>query len=507
MFWGPYYILVEIWKLLTPLTLFHVFWATLVGTVVGMLPGLTATMGIALLTGLTFGMDPKIAIIILICVYVGAITGGSRSSILMNIPGTPANAAACLDGFPLAQRGEAGPAIGLSATSSFIGTVFGIMCLAFFTPLLGQLALQFQSWEFFWLAIFGIIVCGNLTAPTDPLKGWIAGFLGLMISLVGQENIAAYPRFTFGWDQMRGGFSLIPVLVGLYGMAEVLSVMREKLLVEIPKQVGRILPRIRDIVTHWRHMIRSGVIGVIIGVIPGVGEDVASWVSYDFAKRASKHPEEFGKGSREGLIAAETGDNACIGGAIIPVLSLAVPGSAPAAVLLGAMWLHGVRPGPLLMIEFPNYIWEVTAMLILAACASLLISLGGVRLQVKILMIPRAVLMPIVFTLCVIGSYAINVRIFDLWVMLVFGLIGYPMRRYNYPAAPMVLGVILGDLLDVSLRRALIRTNGDITPFFTRPISIILLAITVFIIVARTAWFKRMLAASSAQLKAAFSRG
>jgi putative tricarboxylic transport membrane protein len=283
--------------------------------------------------------------------------------------------------------------------------------------------------------------------------------------------------------------------------------MREKLLVEIPKQVGRILPRIRDIVTHWRHMIRSGVIGVIIGVIPGVGEDVASWVSYDFAKRASKHPEEFGKGSKEGLIAAETGDNACIGGAIIPVLSLAVPGSAPAAVLLGAMWLHGVRPGPLLMIEFPNYIWEVTAMLILAACASLLISLGGVRLQIKILMIPRAVLMPIVFTLCVIGSFAINVRIFDVWVMLVFGLIGYPMRRYNYPAAPMVLGVILGDLLDVSLRRALILTNGDITPFFTRPISLILLAITVFTIVARAAWFRRALAASSAQLKAAFSRG
>jgi len=381
------------------------------------------------------------------------------------------------------------------------------MCLAFFTPLLGQLALQFQSWEFFWLAIFGIIVCGNLTAPTDPLKGWISGFLGLIVSLVGQENIAAYPRFTFGWDQMRGGFSLIPVLVGLYGMAEVLSVMREKLFVEIPKQVGRILPRIRDIVTHWRHMIRSGVIGVIIGVIPGVGEDVASWVSYDFAKRASKHPEEFGKGSKEGLIAAETGDNACIGGAIIPVLSLAVPGSAPAAVLLGAMWLHGVRPGPLLMIEFPNYIWEVAAMLILAAFASLLISLGGVRLQVKILLIPRAVLMPIVFTLCVIGSFAINVRNFDLWVMLVFGLIGYPMRRYNYPAAPMVLGVILGDLLDVSLRRALILTNGDITPFFTRPISLILLAITLLTIVARTAWFKRVLTVSSAQLKAAFSRG
>lgn len=507
MGWGPYYIVLEIWKLLTPLTLFHVLWATFVGTVVGMLPGLTATMGIALLTGLTFGMDPKYAIIILLCVYVGAITGGSRSSILLNIPGTPANAAAALDGFPLAQRGEAGPAIGLSATASFIGTVFGIMCLAFFTPLLGQLALQFQSWEFFWLAVFGIIVCGNLTAPTDPLKGWIAGFLGLLVSLVGQENIAGYSRFTFGYDPMRAGFALIPVLVGLYGLAEVLAVMRETAFPEVPKQVGRILPRLRDILTHWRHILRSGVIGVIIGAIPGVGEDVAAWVSYDFAKRASKTPEAFGKGSREGLLAAETGDNACIGGAIIPVLSLAVPGSAPAAVLLGAMWLHGVRPGPLLMIEFPNYIWEITAMLILAASASLLISLAAVRLQIKILTIPRPVLMPIVLTLCVIGSFAINVRIFDLWVMFAFGLLGYAMRRYAYPAAPLVLGVILGDMLDVNLRRALIRTDGDLIPFFIRPISLVLLAATVLTLLGRVAWFRRLVATGATGLRSAIPRG
>jgi putative tricarboxylic transport membrane protein len=495
MLYGPYYILVEIWNLLTPMVLFHVFWATLVGTIVGMLPGLTATMGIALLTGLTFGMDPKYAIIILLCIYVGAITGGSRSSILLNIPGTPANAAATLDGFPLAQRGEAGPAIGLSATSSFIGTVFGIMCLAFLTPLLGQLALKFQSWEFFWLGIFGVVVCGNLTAPTDPLKGWIAGFLGLLLSLFGQEGIAAYNRFAFGIDQMRAGFSLIPVLVGAYGLAEVFAVMREKTHIKIPKQVGRILPKWVDIAQNWVHMLRSGVIGVIIGIIPGVGEDVASWVSYDFAKRASKHPELFGKGSKEGLMAAETGDNACIGGAIIPVLSLAVPGSAPAAVLLGAMWLHGIRPGPLLMVEFPNYIWEITAMLILAASASLVISLVGVRFQIKILMVPRPLLMPIVFTLCVIGSFAINVRIFDLWVMLAFGLLGYAMRQYNYPAAPLVLGIILGDMVDVNLRRALIRTDADITPFFTRPISMILLGITLLVILSRMAWFRRALAA------------
>jgi putative tricarboxylic transport membrane protein len=294
---------------------------------------------------------------------------------------------------------------------------------------------------------------------------------------------------------MRAGFSLIPVLVGAYGLAEVIAVMRGRTHIKIPRQVGRILPKWVDIVQNKVHMLRSGVIGVLIGIIPGVGEDVASWISYDFAKRASKHPELFGKGSKEGLMAAETGDNACIGGAIIPVLSLAVPGSAPAAVLLGAMWLHGIRPGPLLMIEFPNYIWEITAMLILAASASLLISLAGVRFQIKILTVPRPLLMPVVFTLCVIGSFAINVRIFDLWVMFLFGVLGYAMRTYNYPAAPLVLGIILGDMVDVNLRRALIRTDGDITPFFTRPISLVLVGITLLVILSRTAWFRRAVAA------------
>ena len=507
MLWGPWYILVELWRLLTPLTLLYVAGATFIGIVIGMLPGLTATMGVALLTGLTFGFPPRDAIVILICVYVGAIYGGSRSAILLNIPGTPANAATCLDGFPMAQRGEAGPAIGLATTASFIGTVFGLMCLAFFTPLLGQIALRFQSWEFFWLAIFGIIVCGNLTAPTDPLKGWIAGFIGLLVSLVGQENIAAYSRFTFGWEGLRGGFALIPVLVGVYGIAEVLGVMRETTLPRVVMQISRVVPRWRDLWAHRRTMLRSGVIGVIIGAIPGVGEDVAAWVSYDFAKRASRRPEEFGKGSRDGLIAAETGNNACIGGAVIPVLSLAVPGSAPAAVLLGAMWLHGVRPGPLLMIEFPNYIWEVTAMFILASLAMLVLGLSLVRALVKILMVPRPILMPIVFVLCVIGSFAISVRVFDIWVMLAFGLLGYPMRKYNYPAAPLVLGVILGDMLDVNLRRALIRTDGDVSPFFTRPISLILVAVTSLTILARLGWFRRMVSGGSTRLRATLSRG
>jgi putative tricarboxylic transport membrane protein len=233
---------------------------------------------------------------------------------------------------------------------------------------------------------------------------------------------------------------------------------------------------------------------------------VAAWVSYDFAKRGSKKPDEFGKGSREGLIAAETGNNACIGGAVIPVLSLAVPGSAPAAVLLGAMWLHGVRPGPLLMIEFPNYIWEVTAMFILASLAMLVLGLSLVRVLVKVLMVPRPILMPIIFVLCVIGAFAISVRTFDIWVMLAFGLLGYPMRKYNYPAAPMVLGVILGDMADVNFRRALIRTAGDPSPFFTRPISLVLVGVTLLVILSRSAWCRRLAAAGSARLRAALAR-
>ena len=506
MEFGPILIFKELLKFFTPITLFHIFWSTFIGMIVGMLPGLTATMGIALLTGLTFGMEPRLAIIILICVYVGAITGGSRSAILLNIPGTPANAAACLDGFPLAQRGEGGQAIGLAATASFIGTVFGLFCMAFFTPFLGKIALEFYSYEFFWLAIFGIIICGNLTAPADPLKGWIAGFFGLLVSLVGMEGITAYPRFSFGFEQMRGGFALIPVLVGVYGISEVMGGMRETVLPKVRSKVGRIIPRARDLINHYRHILRSGVIGVIVGAIPGVGEDVASWVSYDFAKRSSKQPDEFGKGSLEGLIAAETGDNACIGGAIIPVLSLAVPGSAPAAVLLAAMWLHGVRPGPLLMLEFPNYIWEVTAMMIMASLASLVISLSFVRAQVKILLIPRAILMPIVFVLCVMGSYAINVRVFDIWVMMFFGVIGYVMRKYYYPAAPLVLGVILGDMADVNLRRGLILGEGDIVPFLTRPISLILILLIILTMISRTKALKNLLSLVKMKAKKMFTK-
>jgi putative tricarboxylic transport membrane protein len=279
-------------------------------------------------------------------------------------------------------------------------------------------------------------------------------------------------------------------MVGVFGFSEILMIMKQPKLELLDSRIERVVPRLRDILRYWKTILRSGVIGTIIGAIPGVGEDIAAWVSYDFARRASKEREKFGKGSKEGLLAAETGNNACVPGAMIPVLSLAVPGSAPAAVLLAAMFIHGVRPGPLIMIEFPDFIYQVVAMTLLATVAMFVLGLSMVRALVKVLIIPREKMMPFVFVLCSIGSYAISSRIFDVYVMIVFGILGYYMRVMEYPVAPTVLGIILGDLLDKNLRRALVLTDGGLIPFFTRPISLILILFIVLTIVGRMKWFK-----------------
>jgi putative tricarboxylic transport membrane protein len=454
--------------------LFNVAWATLLGIVVGALPGLTATLGVALLTTLTFKMAASDAILILICMYVGAIYGGSRSAILLNIPGTPANAATTLDGFPLARRGEAGRAMGIATTGSFLGTLIGVFFLATIAPVLAEFALEFGAFEFFWLAVFGIVISGHLTALEDPIKGWIAGFLGLLAAMVGQEGIHAYPRFAYGSTDLAGGIGLLPALVGAFGFSEVLIVMKQPAADVVRAATDRVIPRLADIIRCWRTIVRSGVIGTVMGIIPGVGEDMGAWASYAAARRASKERDQFGKGAVEGLMAAETGNNAAVPGAIIPVLTLAVPGSAPAAVLLAAMFIHGVRPGPLIMIEFPTFVSEVVAMTLLASAGILLYGLLLTRPLLYVLAVPRERLMPVIFVLCTIGSYAIATRVFDIWVMLAFGLLGFVLREMKYPMAPLVLGLVLGDILDKSLRRGLVLTDGDLGPFFTRPISLVL---------------------------------
>ena len=475
--------------------LFHVSWATLLGIFVGSLPGLTATMGVALLTTLTYTLDRDTAILVLICMYVGAIYGGSRTAILLNIPGTPASAATALDGYPLAQRGEAAYAMALATAGSALGTIVGIVLLVLLAPPLGEAALKFGSFEFFWLAVFGIVISGQLTGGAAPIKGYIAGILGLMVAMVGSDGIHAHVRFNFGLSELNGGIGLIPAMVGAFGFAEVLTVMwrRRPDVADLRRGADRVLPRLADL---WRYrwtIGRSGVIGTMVGIIPGVGEDIGAWASYAAARRLSPERAEFGNGSKEGLTAAETGNSAVVPGALIPALTLAVPGSAPAAVLIAALFIHGVRPGPMIMLEQPDFIYSVAAMLFLATIAIAVFGLALARIFVQVLKVPREYLMPVVFALCVIGPFALTQRLFDVWVMVGFGVAGFVLRQMNFPMPPLVLGIILGDLLDKNLRRGLTLSDGDLTPFFTRPISAVFVALILLTILASLSAVRRAL--------------
>jgi len=467
---------------LDPLSIGLILLSSLVGVIIGALPGLTATMGVALMTTLTIKMPSNQALLVLICTYVGAIYGGSRSAILLNIPGTPASAASCLDGHELAKQGLAGRAMGIATSGSVMGTLIGIFFLALFTPILGNLALKFGAYEFFWLAVFGVVIAGTLTGG-DPLKGWIAGLLGIFLASVGQEGIYAYDRLSFGSVDLAGGFNLVPALVGAFGFAELLTAIREKAVPVKVDPFDSVIPKLVDVARYWKTIIRSGVIGTFMGILPGVGEDVAAWSSYAAAKRASKEPETFGKGSIDGLMAAETGDNACVPGAVIPVLTLGIPGSAPAAVLMAAMLIHGVRPGPMIMIEAPSFVYDVVAMMMFSAIGILIYGLTLTKLLIKVLMVPKPVIIPIIFVLCVVGSFAIASRLFDVWVMLGFGVVGFLLRRFNFPVAPLVLGMVLGDLMEKGLRRGLVLSDGSLEPFFMRPISAVVW-ITIVLVVA-----------------------
>ena len=462
------------------------------GIVVGMLPGLTATMAVALLTGLTYKTSPDMAILSLIGVYVGAISGGCQSAILLNIPGTPASAATAQDGYPMGQQGKGGLAIFLATSASALGTLGSVVFLLFLTPLLTSFALKFGSWEFFLLAVFGIMICGQLASGGDPLKGWIAGILGLLASLVGLDGLQGVPRFSFDNIDLMAGFSLIPIMIGLFGFPEIVAAFKKKTAVIGELQSINYREGVRILLRNWETIIRSTFIGVMVGIIPGVGEDVGSWLSYWAARMRSKVRDLFGKGNPEGVIAAESGNNACIGGAIIPILSLAVPGSAPAAVLMAAFWLHGLRPGPLMMTETPGFLYTVATYLVAASFIMWALGLLISRFTVKILQVSPQLLMPVVFLFCVVGSYVINDRIFDVWVMFAFGFVGLFLSHMKFPSAPFLLGVILGPMADTNLRRALTLSDGSIVPFFTRPICLFFAVIILLMIAAQMGLFSRL---------------
>lgn len=473
------------------------------GLIFGMLPGLTATMGVALLTGLTYSMHGPTAVLVLIGVYVGAISGGCQSAILLNIPGTPASAATAVEGHPLAVQGKGGLAIFVANASSFFGTLIGIICVILFTPLITSLALKFNSHEMFLLAVFGIVICGNLTSGGRPLKGWISGFVGLLLAMVGRDTVNSMARFCFGSMNLTAGISLLPVMIGLFGFPEIVDAFNPEKRELIRAEKFRAKDGFKVILRNKLNIVRSALLGVCMGAIPGVGEDTGGWIAYWAEKKVSKTPELWGKGCIDGVVSSESGNNAAVGGAIIPVLSLAIPGSAPAAVLLAAFWMHGYRPGPLLMSETPDFLYYVAIFMTCAAIVMWIIASNMSRATVRILQLDNRILMPIIFICCVIGAFVVSNRLFDIYLMFFFGLLGIAMRHMKYPMAPFLLGIILGNMADENLRRALILGKGDITPFFTRPISLFFLAFILLLVLPQIPPVAKL----GRSIKAKFSAG
>lgn len=477
-----------------PAQMLILFGTVLLGIVFGALPGLTATLGVALLTTLTYSLSLESAMIALMGIYVGAIYGGSYGSIMINIPGTAAAAATALEGYPMALQGKAGKALGLTTTASAIGTFVGMLFVVVFTPIIAALALQFTSFEFFLLAFFGILISGSISCPDTVQKGWITGFLGLFLAMVGRDSLQVYPRYTFGITNLESGIEVVPVLIGAFGIPQIIQVLKDKQNTAEPTRLEKVLPSFGDIGRNFKHMVRSALIGVGIGAVPGIGEDIAAWVSYGTAKRTSKHPERFGTGSEEGIIAAETANNACIGGAMIPLLSMGIPGSPPAAMLLGALLLHGVAPGPMLEIERPGFTLSVSAILLLASFAMWVVGILLAKQVVKLLRVPPALFMPVVAVLCLVGSYALGLKVFNLYLMIPMGILTYYLTDMGYPIPPLVIGVILGGMADANLRRGLMVSQGSLAPFFTRPVAFILLMVIVLTFVTNTSLYKKLTA-------------
>ena len=465
--------------LLTGNTMWLMLVGVVAGIVIGALPGLTATMGVALLVPFTFWLPTLPALMVLLGVYVGAMYGGALPAVLIRTPGTPAAAATSLDGYPLAQTGRAGLAIGISCITGVVGGVFSTLVLMFAAPQVARFALQFGPAEYFALAVFGLSVIASLS-ERHLLKGALMGVCGLLLATIGMDPITAVPRFTFGSTPLLEGLALVPVLVGVFAMGEVLY---QTTLPEpdrsLFREIGRVLPSRTEYHRVTVPTVLASITGTFIGALPGVGGDVASFVAYDQAKKVSRHKEEFGKGSIEGLAAAECANNSVTGGAMIPMLTLGIPGDAVTAVILGALLMHGVRPGPELFEKQTHLLFAIFLGLLVANLLVLPVGLAGARLFAQTVRAPRRYLFPLIVVLCVVGSYAINNSIFDVGVMAFFGLVGWVLRVARFPVAPLVLGLILGRMTEENLRRALILSGGSCMVFVQRPIALSLLVLAV----------------------------
>lgn len=470
--------------IMTPSVLLSLVLGTVVGIIIGALPGLTATMGVALFLPMTFGLDPVVGLLLLIGVYFGGVYGGSITAILLKTPGTPAAAATAMDGYALTQKGQAGKALTMAITSSTIGGLLSVLVLMFLAPQLAEVALKFSAPETFALAFFGLSIIASISGK-NLLKGLITGFAGLLLCTVGVDPIGGFPRFTGGITDLMNGIAFIPVMIGLFAASEAFRTLETLFKTEkVTVQVKNSFLTWKEILSSIPNWLRSAFLGIGIGIIPGAGADIAAFVSYNEAKRWSKHKKEFGTGRIEGVAACEAAANGCTGGAMVPLLTLGIPGDAVTAVMLGALMVQGLQPGPMLFKDNAGLVWTLFAGMIVAYLIMFILGISFSRLFAKVAMIPKGILAPIILVLCVVGSYAINNNYVDVIVMFVSGLIGYGLQRYEYPVAPIILALILGPMAEGAFRRSLVMSQGSYDIFVTRPITLTLLIISLGTIVA-----------------------
>lgn len=474
---------IGLYNVFQPLTFMTLVIGVFGGIVIGALPGLTSTMAIALLLPVTYGMDANVGIVMLLGVYCGAIYGGCISAIMLNTPGTPASAATTLDGYPMAQRGEAGRALSIATVASTMGGVISGILLILVAPILARFALQFGPTEFFALAVFGLSIIVGISNKSIA-KGLSAGFLGLIFASVGIDNVSGVVRFTFGVNNLLNGFQLVPAMIGLFAVSQVLLSMEIGETNQVVRQEAkRLLPTKADFIKILPTAIRGSLIGTFIGAVPGTGGDIAAFVSYNTAQRISKTPEEFGTGSIIGVAAPESANNGTTGGTLIPLLTLGVPGDSSTAVLLGAFTLKGLQAGPLLFTRHAELVNTIFSGFMVANALMLLLGLGLMRVYIKTLSAKNYFIIPGILLLCVVGAFAINKNYFDIIVMFGFGFIGYIFTKLKIPLSPIILAFILGPLAETNMRRALMVSKGNPSVFFTRPITVILLVVAILSIV------------------------
>lgn len=462
--------------LTSPLCWIMIVLGVIIGIVFGAVPGLTATTAIAMFLPVTYAMSITPSIALLVSLYIGGISGGLISAILLNMPGTPSSIATCFDGRPLALKGQAGKALGVGVVFSFWGTLFGIAVLVVIAGPLASLTIKFGPWEYFAVTFFSLSLIAGLSGK-DIIRGLMSAVVGMMFVSVGMAPIDGVMRFTFGHDALIGGFQQMTVLVGMYAISEVMETASLLQLDKDAKVEGPV--KIKGVGFSWeefcsqiKNLVRSALIGVGIGILPGIGGSTSNILSYSAAKNTSKYPEKFGTGIIDGVVASETANNATIGGAMIPLLTLGIPGDGVTALLLGGFVMNGVQPGPLIFANHANVVYGVYMAMLLASFVMLISMLGGMRFFINVLKIPKNYLLPMIMVLCVVGAFALNNRVFDVAALIFFGVVGYLLQKYDFPLPPLILGFVLGGTFETSLRRGLQISGGNISGLLNSPIAL-----------------------------------